>query len=96
MGADHVVGLVAMGGIVAGVVAIVMIVRSGPVLPPAVVHPLCADCGHPRPEHSQGRITGCHHLYGHHTWNNDSYGSSQRRFGERCDCSEFRHQGSAT
>ncbi|MGW4377202.1 hypothetical protein ACWEJ7_26495 [Streptomyces albidoflavus] len=92
MSAGHLVGLVGAVVIVAGVVAIVMILRSGSILPPVVTHPSCATCGHFLPEHrDRGR---CHHDFGHHTWNNDSYGNSQQRFGDACDCPEFRPRGS--
>ncbi|MFJ2897270.1 hypothetical protein ACIO87_20585 [Streptomyces sp. NPDC087218] len=91
MSAGHVVGLVGMIVIIAGVAAIVMILRSGSILPPVVVHPLCATCGHAQPEHSRGNPARCLHDYGHGSWNNDSYGNSQRSYGGSCDCSEFRH-----
>ncbi|MER5503377.1 hypothetical protein ABT096_40280 [Streptomyces sp. NPDC002561] len=90
MGAEHVVGLVGMLVVVGGVTAIVMVLRSESILPPMVVHPLCATCGHSQPEHSRGKPARCLHDYGHSSWNNDSYGNSQRAYGGSCDCSEFR------
>ncbi|MFD4689113.1 hypothetical protein [Streptomyces sp. NPDC058463] len=92
MSAEHVVGLVGMVLIIAAAVAFVVILRSGSILRPVVVYPLCATCGHAQPEHSRGRTTECHHDYGHHTWNNDSYGNSQQKYGDRCRCTEFRHK----
>ncbi|MFE6764468.1 hypothetical protein [Streptomyces sp. NPDC057689] len=91
MGAEHVVGVVGGVAVVGAVVAIVLILRSGSIVPPEVFYPRCASCGHEQPEHdrSKGR---CHHDYGHHTWNNDSYGNSQQRYGDTCDCTGFRHR----
>ncbi|MGW1128554.1 hypothetical protein [Streptomyces sp. NPDC002526] len=89
MGAEHVVGIV--GGVVvaAAVVAVVMIFRSGSIVAPVVFHPLCASCGHEQPKHWNGKGR-CSHEYGHHSWNNDSYGNSQRATGAMCDCQDFR------
>ncbi|WP_405902003.1 hypothetical protein OG696_01745 [Streptomyces sp. NBC_00656] len=96
MGAEHVIGAVGIVVVVAGAVAVALILRSGSVLRPAVVHPLCATCGHAQPEHrSGGGATRCHHAYGHSSWNDDSYGNSGRRFGEVCRCPGFRHQDGA-
>lgn len=92
MSAEHVVGLAGAVVIIAGVVAGVGILRSGSILRPRVFYPLCDTCGHARPEHSQGKDTRCHHDYGHHTWNNDSYGNSQQKYGDTCRCQEFRHR----
>ncbi|NBE54393.1 hypothetical protein [Streptomyces boluensis] len=95
MSAELVVGLVGIGVIVAGVVAVVVILRSGSILRPVVVHPMCATCGHAQPEHDRGNFTRCHHDYGHTSWNNDSYGNSQQKYGDVCSCTEFRHKGRA-
>ncbi|MEV5599869.1 hypothetical protein AB0L33_00295 [Streptomyces sp. NPDC052299] len=91
MGAEHVVGVVGGVVVVAAVVAVVLILRSGSIVPPVVLHPLCASCGHEQPKHSEGRGR-CRHEYGHHSWNNDSYGNSQRASGDLCDCREFRRR----
>ncbi|RZE61562.1 hypothetical protein C0R00_21195 [Streptomyces albidoflavus] len=88
MSAGHVVGLVGIVVITVGVLAIAHILRGGTIISPVVTHPTCADCGHILPEHWGGGR--CHHDFGHHTWNNDSYGNSQRRFGDVCGCGKFR------
>lgn len=96
MSAEHVIGVAGIVVVVAGAVAVAVILRSGSILRPVVVHPLCATCGHAQPEHrSGGGGTRCHHAYGHNSWNNDSYGNSGRTFGEVCRCPEFRHQDGA-
>lgn len=66
----------------------------GSILRPVVVYPVCATCGHQQPEHSRGSTTHCLHSYGHDTWNNDSYGNSQQKYGGTCDCSAFQHKES--
>lgn len=91
MSVGDVVGLVGAVVIIVGVVAIVRILRSGTIISPVVVHPTCADCGHSLPKHWDGGR--CHHEFGHHTWNNDSYGNSQQRFGDVCGCGKFRAKG---
>ncbi|MGW8888611.1 hypothetical protein [Streptomyces sp. NPDC055749] len=96
MSAEHVVGLVGVVVIIAGVVAGVVILRSGSILRPVVFHPLCDTCGHSRSVHSTGKYTRCLHYYGSDTWNNDSYGNSQQKYGPPCSCHEFRPKSPAT
>lgn len=92
MSAEHVVGITGIIVVIAGVVAGVVILRSGSILRPRVVYALCDTCGHARPEHARGTYSRCHHDYGHHTWNNDSYGNSQQKYGDTCQCREFRYR----
>ncbi|MFE9860005.1 hypothetical protein [Streptomyces sp. NPDC005780] len=97
MGAEYVIGVAGIVVVIAGAVAVALILRSGSILRPVVVHPLCATCGHAQPEHRSGggATTRCHHAYGHDSWNNDSYGNSGRTFGEVCRCPEFRNKDGA-
>ncbi|MFD5791469.1 hypothetical protein ACFWH1_33235 [Streptomyces sp. NPDC127037] len=91
MGAEYVVGIVGGVAVVGAVVAMVVILRSGSIVAPVVLYPLCASCGHEQPKHDEAKGR-CRHEYGHASWNNDSYGNSQRATGGMCDCTGFRRR----
>ncbi|MBL1121014.1 hypothetical protein JK364_53625 [Streptomyces sp. 110] len=84
----QVVALVGAVVLAAGVVAIGVILRSGPIIAPLVVQPHCATCGHPQPEHGGGH---CGHKYGDERWGNDSFGTDWPKWGrpDYCDCRNF-------
>ncbi|WP_395574544.1 hypothetical protein [Streptomyces sp. BK79] len=96
MSSADVIGAVGIAVLVVGVVALVVIVRSGPVVPGVPSHHrTCARCGHRSSEHgvSGGR---CRVAVG---GSNDRYDGGGNWIGwwnpTYCDCSGYRERGGA-
>ncbi|MEO3782856.1 hypothetical protein ABGB12_05995 [Actinocorallia sp. B10E7] len=81
-------------GMLVGLVLFVTTLRRGPFLPPYVPEQLCADCGHPRAEHSSG-VGRCFYELGDPHDGNSPRPESQRRAGPGPRLRR-RPQGSAT